>query len=655
MRNSVFLIVFFAVLLTVLVAAQTAPNPGHIGIQVNVLTPSSMSILPNPSPNATHTLQETINYIFQNLGGSGGSGYWIQTPDKNLYYNDGNVGIGTTSPVGVLEVASSGNTKLRVSSSTNAVPHIDIDNTLRSWQLRVAPDGNFSIRDNTAAGNRLTIVGNGNVGIGTASPLSGNKLEVAGAITGQGIFLNNARSAGFYDPGAGAVSVRAGNIDDAVRITQTGKVGIGTAGPTVPLDIVSPIGSNQIGLRIANTAGAFIQLVDGGTKDWALGVADGSNALTFVENRASGAAGTEVMRIAAGGNVGIGTTTPHTFLEVSKEIQIGSSVTPTSNFYITTKAIPATMGGLRVYNGNANAGETPTPIMTFAQWGGVGINTNNPGVNLDIRTSTLKTQNSPLMHLLYLATSEPLAGDAMVLRMGLKTSSDPAQRYADIDVNDGTLAGSLVLQSYGGNVGIGATSPSVPLDILAPVTRNQIGLRIANAGGAFIQLTDAGSKDWGFGVSDGTGALIFYEDRNPSAGGTERMRLQAGGGVKIFNLTTNGPVYSNAGVLTNTNPSSRDYKTNIQPVQLDSKRILLLQPKSFTWKANGQKDFGYIAEDLQQVLPELYRDDGTTKGYAADKLPFYTIELVKQQQAQINALTQIVCADHPALAYCQKP
>ncbi|MBN1778635.1 MAG: tail fiber domain-containing protein, partial [Candidatus Buchananbacteria bacterium] len=112
------------------------------------------------------------------------------------------------------------------------------------------------------------------------------------------------------------------------------------------------------------------------------------------------------------------------------------------------------------------------------------------------------------------------------------------------------------------------------------------------------------------------------------------------GSVYIGALTGgNGTVYVNGGILTRTNPSSRDYKDSIQPIDLQASRILDLQPKSFIWKDSNSPDFGYIAEEVRNIVPELYLDDGTTKGFDVAKLPFYIIEVLKQQQAQIDNLS----------------
>jgi hypothetical protein len=41
-------------------------------------------------------------------------------------------------------------------------------------------------------------------------------------------------------------------------------------------------------------------------------------------------------------------------------------------------------------------------------------------------------------------------------------------------------------------------------------------------------------------------------------------------------------------------------------------KIIQLEPKTFNWKSNGEDDLGFIAQEVNEVLPELVveRNDG---------------------------------------------
>ncbi|MFA6594189.1 MAG: tail fiber domain-containing protein [Candidatus Buchananbacteria bacterium] len=109
--------------------------------------------------------------------------------------------------------------------------------------------------------------------------------------------------------------------------------------------------------------------------------------------------------------------------------------------------------------------------------------------------------------------------------------------------------------------------------------------------------------------------------------------------LTVTNLNTNGIVYSNNGTLTNVNPSSREYKEEIIDTDLDIDALLGLQVKSFVWKKTGQTDFGLIAEEIRDVLPELYMDDGLTRGYRFDHLSFYLLQIAQRQEQELGVLS----------------
>jgi hypothetical protein len=73
---------------------------------------------------------------------------------------------------------------------------------------------------------------------------------------------------------------------------------------------VYKVAAQNIAAHLSSASGAIIQFTDQGSKDWGLGIADGTSALTFFEDRNVSAAGTARMTIASGGNVGIGTAAP---------------------------------------------------------------------------------------------------------------------------------------------------------------------------------------------------------------------------------------------------------------------------------------------------------------------------------------------------------
>jgi len=97
---------------------------------------------------------------------------------------NGNVGIGTSSPGYLLDVA--GNARLNASSNpvlifSEAGTWRGLITSSSSLGLAFETNGALPLYFNTNATERMRIDGSGNVGIGTASPSS--KLDVNGTIT----------------------------------------------------------------------------------------------------------------------------------------------------------------------------------------------------------------------------------------------------------------------------------------------------------------------------------------------------------------------------------------------------------------------------------------------------------------------------------------
>ncbi len=106
--------------------------------------------------------------------GTGGS-LWTLV-GSNIYYNGGNVGIGTTSPGAKLDV--NGQMRFRGGSPGAGKVLTSDASGLASWQTPTGgggPDGDWAV-----SGNDMYAMPSGNVGVGTTSP--GAKLEVNGQV-----------------------------------------------------------------------------------------------------------------------------------------------------------------------------------------------------------------------------------------------------------------------------------------------------------------------------------------------------------------------------------------------------------------------------------------------------------------------------------------
>ncbi len=116
--------------------------------------------------------------------------------------------------------------------------------------------------------------------------------------------------------------------------------------------------------------------------------------------------------------------------------------------------------------------------------------------------------------------------------------------------------------------------------------------------------------------------------------------------------------------------SDRRVKTNIKPLEGSLEKIRKLNPVTFEYipaysknnKALTGRKTGFIAQEVAKVDPTMVGEVVETIGYQTienfhilntDNMIPMLIDALKEQQAQIENLKAIVCADHPEEAFCQ--
>ena len=83
--------------------------------------------------------------------------------------------------------------------------------------------------------------------------------------------------------------------------------------------------------------------------------------------------------------------------------------------------------------------------------------------------------------------------------------------------------------------------------------------------------------------------------------------------------------------------STKEQKDNIEPLDFDSSAIFKLQPVSFNWKESGERDFGLIAEDAYEVLPQLVNlDNGKPISIKYYTLSVLLLDQMKKQEDKIT-------------------
>ncbi len=176
---------------------------------------------------------------------------WIKNGDK-IYYNEGNVGVGTSSPAYLLDIQ--GDADL---SSLTPRQFIFLHNKNNSMHSNVALHFKSGTDMNEAAGS---------VGVAAYSYNGAPALEGYTYLYSNysGIALRARNSEGIIKFITGGNEV----INERMRITANGNIGIGTKEPSTMLEIVGKDLDNCIPFIIKNNASTAINLITAGNVDY---------------------------------------------------------------------------------------------------------------------------------------------------------------------------------------------------------------------------------------------------------------------------------------------------------------------------------------------------------------------------------------------------
>ena len=400
---------------------------------------------------------------------------WLTNGVERLrIIQNGNVGIGTTSPSEALHI-----------NRNAASAEIRLQNNTISSYIRSNTDNlNFYVSN----GEKMRITSSGNVGIGTTSP--NGKLQVDGDIYVNGADKKIMNYNGAVDYGTLTNNSVRFNTDgnERLRITGGGNVGIGTSSPdhkltvytdaTSGLELVGQDGGNQnsdsskiIFNGHAQDNGPFIQAINTS--------AYGIKRLGFFVNRTATdytTLPTESMSITNTGNVGIGTTSPRSRLDVYGDIyqewsddwnfvgqvyQTGSQYRNgiATNSASRTTQIEARSAGT---DGEITFLVGTSEVARMIHGGNVGIGTTSPENKLHLLTSTTDATQQLLIQ-------NGSTGDAAIkfnisgetYSVGIDNSD--SNKFKISDGNLGT--NDRIVIDSAGNVGIGITSPATDLSL----------------------------------------------------------------------------------------------------------------------------------------------------------------------------------------------
>ena len=520
------------------------------------------------------------------LNSIGGGSNWTLS-GSNLYNNNltGNVGVGTTGPIGKFHIRGADpvlyihDTETSLASTKSFIKFTESDgvgDTERTWRIgndsdtyRIA----FSSDDNNGAGTYsdfFTVLNNGSVGIGTTAPLK--NLEISSAspfmrfqTTGSSEYVVDIGaqfstesfklSVGkttpytvFSTEGYHTPEITHIWSNNAKTMTlNTGNVGIGSTTPAHRLVVSNSATSYSIDAgnqKIGNVADPtttkdVVNLGYLNSSLSALGPGGASSTWTV--------SGNNIYNNNQTGNVGIGTTAPGDKLDIAGAISLSSNISWAAGNL--PRMYKDSAHGLVLKGGTGSTGDfgiasnvgqwlfyNPTGTNNVAlvkDVGNVGIGTTNPAYKLDVNGNIGINADAVGKGIFAYSGSNQmfsLTRQTIPNNATLAITSYSDMGFAANKTGGASTAYDMIIRS--GNVGIGTTVPGAKLDVYGNIyagLSDQVQITATNNGSLYYHA--ANGTSFTIGTKTYANPLIF------AINSIERMRVSNTGNVGIGSTT----------------------------------------------------------------------------------------------------------------------
>ena len=559
--------------------------------------------------------------------------------------NNGNIGVATSVPASLFSVGGTGLfnnllVDLDIGESTNRVANIYANN----GDFTTITIGSFALGDLTVRSDLFVNGNDFNLGSGTATS----------TYLGTG---TSTMQAGFSFAGGGVASSRGLTLTGGI-IQSSGNFNITSSATST----FTTSGLSVAGGGLASSKGLVIT---------------GGNTLI------------------TSGDLGIGTTTPAARLSVngptffdSPYIRYGSSTAPNLNFRYfasSTSTIPNLTSAFTYATSTTN-----TPLLTLStkssRYGRVGIGTSSPSALFAINALNSSNQADNLFYIgsstqntfvidnhgnIGIGTSTRSTSKARLAITGFGTGTNRILALADANNNE------VLTVQENGNVGIGTAGPTELLHLKTTNPRllfegaaasqtatiragtNIVNLRLVGGstgyefmtndqGGTLVTILNSGNV--GIGTTTPAAKLSVTQGADTKLGGY--MTGASDGDTRSMYMNTSGVLSFGGGDSSTgsfntatlnaagawTNASDISYKENIADIIYGLDAVVKLQPRFYTMKGSDKKQIGFIAQELEQIIPEVVEGEDGSKGISYGNLNAAIVKAIQEQEMRIKQL-----------------
>ena len=516
---------------------------------------------------------------------------WLYTSNGGIYYNGGNVGIGTNNPGSKLavsgEITSTGlirsNTALQNEASGVNQGYISITsqdgiNYIQSGlntSSGSSADLYFTTIFNTA--QHMVLKADGKLGIGTTTPSSA--LDVRGIITASSSSVKGIMASG----NGNFLSIECHNNDNTIKYPVVlagygGNVGVNNPTPNSTLDVVGTF--NATGTSTTNGISNTGDITSTNTMFCRRTISTGITTMTS--------------------GYSIGAQKYAGFFEF---IGVNSTNTAIRLAYIGNTAFNSTTG--KATGALEIALENDTTGVSIIGGGLTSTGVITSSSKFEVRSNNGAEINTIIGSLDFFNNGVQASSIQSCVNIGGVANNGDLRFFTRLDFN---IISERMIIDREGNVGIGTTIPGTKLDVNGTCKATTF---IGNLSGNATTATNASNATNATNATNSYYASIGIYNASTICYPT--FVASSGLGFRqLFIRDNTTPLTYNPGTGTLTSTiftSGSDYrlKTNIQPL-LNFRTIDHLKPVEYDLSGNTH-DMGFIAHEVQEVLPFLVQGE----------------------------------------------
>jgi hypothetical protein len=426
----------------------------------------------------------------------------------------------------------------------------------------------------------------------------------------------------------------------STTVDSSGNVGIGVTAPSAKLQVKAQ--NEVLRLQSDTVSSALYQTLynSAGTRRMYQGYAGASTSDYTLNNEEAGAviiltSATERMRIDSSGNVGIGTSSPASKLNV-----VGGFVQ-----FQNTASVSEYVQKWANFSGVTSGLYTDSDAFPM-----IGSITNHPFKFMTNATERARIDSSG--NILVNTTTDWSSGKFVVSANSTTTNAIVAQD-SSTTYNDGVYFQTFV-DSVGNLAGAITHTASNAIGL-----RSQGDLRLYSSGTERARIDTSGnflvgttttnpgnaSNVKGFGIENSTGST-FCSRNGDSALFVNRVDT-TGSVISMKSATTIVGTISVTSSATAYNTSS-DYrlKNSVQPMTAALATVTALKPVTYKWNVDGSDGEGFIAHELQEIIPhavsgikDAVDEDGKPvhQGVDYSKIVVHLVAAIQELKADLDA------------------